>query len=167
MCCSDLSAGQGTSKSLELQYTDIFLSLFSVGVQTAREICESETFSARCRSNEVIMMTSAQYGRMRIGRCIRADLGYLGCATDVLYLADNRCSGKRQCDIRVPDGEFDDTSPCFKELKIYMEASYTCLRGEMVSFVQYQRKYCFGNISCSTIWVIMGPLILTIVGLDY
>ena len=40
---------------------------------------------------------------------MRADLGYLGCRSDVLNLADARCSGKIECDIRVPDGDFDRT----------------------------------------------------------
>ena len=61
---------------------------------------------------------------------MRADLGYLGCRSDVLNLADSRCSGRRDCDIRVPDGDFDITLPCFKELKIYLEASFDCVKGK-------------------------------------
>ena len=63
------------------------------------------------------------------GRCVEADLGYLGCAMDVLHLADKRCSGRRECAIRIPDAELDATKPCFKELKTYLEASYTCVPG--------------------------------------
>ena len=48
---------------------------------------------------------------------------------DILRLIDARCSGLRQCQIRIPDSEFDATKPCFKELKTYMEATYTCVQG--------------------------------------
>ncbi len=44
-----------------------FLCLFA-DVSRAREYCESEAFRARCRSNEVILMQSALYGRMRLGK---------------------------------------------------------------------------------------------------
>ncbi len=74
-----------------------------------------------------------------VGRCVEADLGYLGCAMDVLHLADKRCSGRRECQIRIPDAELDTTKPCFKELKTYLEASYTCVPGKMLH-IKYQFK---------------------------
>ena len=96
----------------------------------ANAYCESETFRAQCWPGHVIMMTSALYGRMRIGRCVEADLGYLGCQQSVLDLADRKCSGRQDCEIRIPDGDLDQTRPCYKELKVYLEADYTCLRGQ-------------------------------------
>ena len=74
-------------------------------------------------------MTSAMYGRMRIGRCVESDLGYLGCSSDILDLADRKCSGKKTCEIRIPDGDLDKVNTCYKELKVYLEASYRCVRG--------------------------------------
>ncbi len=59
-----------------------------------------------------------------------SDLGYVGCENDVLYLADKRCSGRRTCEITVPDAEMDATEPCLKELKYYLQANYTCQKGE-------------------------------------
>ena len=44
------------------------LLLFFLDISRAREYCESEAFRARCRSNEVILMQSALYGRMRLGK---------------------------------------------------------------------------------------------------
>ena len=35
-----------------------------------REYCNWETFSAQCKQGEVILMTTAKYGRMRLGRCV-------------------------------------------------------------------------------------------------
>ena len=57
------------------------------------------------------------------------DMGYLGCGEDVLHLADSRCSGRQQCQISIPDTEFETTEPCL-ELKSYLEISTTCLQGE-------------------------------------
>ncbi len=127
--------------------------------QNSREYCESENFHARCRFNEVIVLQTALYGRMRIGRCVKADLGYLGCATDVRPLADKKCSGRRECDIRVPNSEFDATKPCFHELKIYLEASYKCVQGQIAShyITCYDIAFyniTFHNITCCSLFVI-------------
>ena len=101
-----------------------------LGFHRIREYCESESFRPRCGSNEVIVMETATYGRMRLGRCVTTDLGYLGCSSNVMSIADSRCSGRRQCQVRIPDPEMDATQPCFKELKIYLTASYACIPGK-------------------------------------
>ncbi len=36
-----------------------------------REFCNWETFMANCTNGYVIQMTSARYGRMKFGRCIK------------------------------------------------------------------------------------------------
>ena len=97
------------------------------------EYCASETFQPRCPHNEVVVVISALYGRMRIGRCVQTDLGFLGCAMDVLSLTDQRCSGLQTCQIRLPDQIFDQTTPCFHELKTYLEVSYRCIPGRQRS----------------------------------
>ena len=75
------------------------------------------------------------YGRMSLGRCVEADLGYIGCSTDVLHLADKWCSGKRTCNIGVPNADLDNTQPCFKELKTYLQTDYRCVRGRQMAVV--------------------------------
>lgn len=94
------------------------------------DYCDTEVFRAECSEGEVIIMRKALYGRLKIGRCVEIDLGYIGCFSDVLLAADRRCSGKRVCEIRVPDAEFESTRPCLKELKTYLEASYECVQGK-------------------------------------
>ena len=96
-----------------------------------REFCQFQSFKAECPQGEVIMMTHARYGRMRLGRCVVADLGYVGCSTDVLHLADRKCSGRRKCEISVPDEAFDRISTCLTELTKYLEASYKCVKGKL------------------------------------
>ena len=75
----------------------------------------------------------ARYGRMRLGRCVEFDLGYIDCYTDVLTRLDKRCSGRRTCEVRIPDAEFEATGPCLKELKTYLEVSYRCVPGKLTS----------------------------------
>ena len=108
-----------------------------MSVNRHSEFCEFETFEAKCQEGEVIVMKSARYGRMRLGRCVEASLGFLGCSANVLELSDWKCSGRQECDIRIPDPDFDGTKPCYKELKMYLEASYSCLKGERILILQF------------------------------
>lgn len=94
-----------------------------------KEYCETDSFQAYCDDHSVIVMTSALYGRMKLGRCVKKDVGYLGCQSDVLDLMDARCSGRQSCQVRIPDPDLDQTKPCLEELKTYLEASYQCVHG--------------------------------------
>ncbi len=56
-----------------------------------REYCNWETFSAKCEAEgQVVLMTSAMYGRMRVGRCVQHSFDIegnphkLGCAEDII-----------------------------------------------------------------------------------
>jgi len=105
--------------------------------ESSREYCQLETFSPRCPShNDVIVITSATFGRMRVGRCIDADSltdnlrDTLGCQADVIDYVTRQCSGKTLCDIFVPNRELLSTRPCSNQLTMYLEASYSCLSGQ-------------------------------------
>src|SRR5688572_6772335 len=92
-------------------------------VGAIEEYCLHESFQPRCMKNEVILMKSATYGRMRIGRCITSkgieergpqvlqDPRYLGCSLNVLDILDRKCSGKTQCEIRVHDIAQENVTP--------------------------------------------------------
>jgi len=97
----------------------------------ADDYCQWEKFTAACDSvaDELIVMESARYGRMQLGRCIKYDLGFIGCSADALALADSLCSGRRRCEIALPNEAFDRINPCLSELKSYLTASYSCVRG--------------------------------------
>ena len=83
-------------------------------------------------------MDVALYGRRQVGRCIRAsdveELGgerYIGCYTDVISLVDGRCSGKAECEIRIPDPVLQKETKCpLQSLAMYMEAGYSCVEGK-------------------------------------
>ena len=93
------------------------------------EYCAGENFEAKCGENEVIVIEKASYGRMRIGKCVKRDFGYLGCQADILYHMDRLCSGKRECKlIKIPDQTLRDTRPC-SELESYIHASHFCQKG--------------------------------------
>ena len=57
------------------------------------------------------------------------DNRYLGCAVDVLSLADQWCSGRQSCQIPIPNSALRRTQPCPKDIKSYFEASYRCQPG--------------------------------------
>jgi len=100
-----------------------------------REICDAETFHPACAEGEVVVMTDARYGRMSIGRCVRTDYGYVGCWVDVLGYMDSACSGRRSCELRIPDQGLKNAiaasdNRCPREFKTYLNASYDCFEGK-------------------------------------
>jgi len=98
------------------------------------EYCAFEYFNASCRSpTERIYIRSAQYGRMRVGRCVKVDLGYLGCAADVRHVIESRCSGRRRCSVAVADDELRTRSPCPTDVTWYLQVSYACVTGQLIN----------------------------------
>ena len=85
-------------------------------------------------------MEKASYGRMKLGKCVTKDLGYVGCSTDVLAETDRFCSGRRACEFRVNYHLRDSVKgqkrlPCLDgALASYLEASYHCIGGKLVFF---------------------------------
>ncbi|ESO06136.1 hypothetical protein HELRODRAFT_160282 [Helobdella robusta] len=80
----------------------------------------------------VILMTSAKFGRMRMGRCIGE--GYsLGCSKDVLPYMDMMCSGRKFCNVSVRN--LVDIHPCQRDFASYLEAKYVCVEVILYNFV--------------------------------
>ncbi len=87
MCGGNLrQTGKRPSNRLFRGHNQVFLA----DSDLRREYCNWETFSATCERNQVVLMTSAHYGRMRLGRCVQKtydDQGNqhrLGCAEDII-----------------------------------------------------------------------------------
>jgi hypothetical protein len=78
----------------------------------------------------VIKVGYAKYGRIRVGRCVKTDYGHVGCASDVVKILDAKCSGRRRCEVTLPNTDLDKTKPCPREFKTYLEANFTCEKGE-------------------------------------
>lgn len=84
----------------------------------------------RCAVGEVLVISHARYGRMRISRCVREHFGYVDCSVDVVDVLDRHCSGRQSCSIRVLDDNFDNVRPCHDDLKSYLEVRHQCLKGQ-------------------------------------
>ena len=57
-------------------------------------------FQAKCNSDEAVVIQTALYGRMNIGRCVTRNYGNIGCAIEVKSLLDEKCSGRHSCEVR-------------------------------------------------------------------
>jgi hypothetical protein len=89
------------------------------------DYCQWESFDVTCQQDEVIVMQSAVFGRMTLGRCAKVNYGHLGCHVDVMAHMDDRCSGRRNCTVKIYD-ELRKYSVCPEDVNSYLEASYTC-----------------------------------------
>ena len=96
-------------------------------------------FEAKCSTGDVIVMTHARFGQMRVGRCLPGDLGYLGCGADVMYMFHERCSGLQGCRVLVGGTEMGERSTCMPGLLQYLEAGYRCRKGKTTLFVDISK----------------------------
>jgi len=121
---------------LDVQYCAVYIT----DGWPVEEYCTGETFRPRCAGgkSDVIVVLSAQYGRRRFGRCLKKQAGrvsgmddpmFLGCSADVKDIIDRHCSGRSECDVRINDQNFEAVKPCYDDLKMHLEASFTCVRG--------------------------------------
>ena len=109
-------------------------------VCAGNEFCHLETFRARCQHGDVVVMETALFGRMRVGRCLASDAYLtalqqldpttLGCSANVLGYVDRVCSGRSACDISVANSDLHEFRPCPGQLTMYLEATYSCLTGQ-------------------------------------
>jgi hypothetical protein len=97
-------------------------------VPELREYCFPQIFNESCGEGEVMLMEAARYGRMKQGRCLNSDYK-IGCWADVLPQVDRMCSGRRSCQINIPDTTLHMLQPCPKDVFAYLEASYNCVKG--------------------------------------
>lgn len=121
-----------------------FVSALHLGVRplsVLKEYCPDEILSASCADDEVLVVRSAVYGRMRSSRCVRNN-GHDGggggghpavCRANVLRHADRLCSGRRSCRVHVVDSAFGNPTPCYQSssAKMYLEIIYECLKVTM------------------------------------
>ena len=122
-----------------LMLCNLFYLYFSAGPQ---EFCHLETFNASCPHDTVIVMQSARYGRMKVGNCVKRNLGYVGCAVDVMRYMDAHCSGRSSCRVSIVDLAKTDMKPCPEDVTSYLEASYQCLPGTLCwCYCYFKNKY--------------------------
>ena len=63
---------------------------YSLSSGLERDYCNWETFTAHCQPNQVVLMTTAKYGRMKLGRCVpltydaAGEPSVIGCEEDII-----------------------------------------------------------------------------------
>ena len=103
----------------------------------AEEYCNHEVFRPECGRDEVIKMHRAEFGRGRMGRCIREEEatfdekfmqlpGFHNCSADVRFLLEPRCAGRQQCSVAV--AKIKVHTGCHKSFRYYLEASHSCVK---------------------------------------
>ena len=58
-----------------------------------------EYFNPQCQPGEILLMRSAFYGRMNVGRCLPTDYGNMGCQANVFSVLDETCTEKQKCNV--------------------------------------------------------------------
>lgn len=103
----------------------------STGVRgsSVREFCDWETANASCPGrDELVIVRSARYGRLRLNRCAAKSYGNLGCGADVTAMFAGTCSARRSCQVAVISLHGIHTT-CPSDLKAYVELTYDCVKG--------------------------------------
>ena len=130
------SPRQRAVKRVCVCYGIVTLTYMSLVLDGMQDYCQFETFEPRCWRSEVVVIKQAFYGRRRASRCMETEYEefaqnprYFGCSADVTAILHTRCSGKKQCEVRVFDPELANTKPCASGLMMFLEASYSCVEG--------------------------------------
>ena len=93
------------------------------------EFCDWETANATCPGrDELVVVRSARYGRLRLNRCAAKSYGNLGCGADVTAMFASTCSARRSCHVTVISLHGIHTT-CPSDLKAYVELTYDCVKG--------------------------------------
>ena len=101
--------------------------MINIFLLSGMEVCTAEFFDANCASDEAIIVTSARYGRMHIGRCAQRDFGYLGCNNDALPAFDNQCSGRTSCSVIISNDLWQSgDESCPEVVTGHVDIEYTC-----------------------------------------
>ena len=68
---------------------------------------------------------------MKIGPCVKENLGFLGCNRDVTSLMASKCSGRQRCEVSVQDQALHDSNPCSRDATYSLEVTYKCMSGRL------------------------------------
>jgi len=99
---------------------------------SVREFCDWETANATCPGrDELVIVRSARYGRLRLNRCAAKSYGNLGCGADVTAMFAGTCSARRSCHVAVISLHGIHTT-CPSDLKAYVELTYDCVKGSFL-----------------------------------
>ena len=83
---------------------------------------------------------------MKFGKCVKEeqqfksmwnDPQYLGCSKEVLSFVSKHCTGKRDCQLKVSDPELEKYGSCYASLKMYLDVSHTCIKGNHLGVLEH------------------------------
>ena len=106
-----------------------FVTARSNHVVGSTDYCPAEYFNVSCSAGRVLLMQSAQYGRMAPGRCVGFGYGHIGCSVNVLTYMHARCTARTRCVVYVADPSLHKMNPCPRDLTAYLRAKYACVPG--------------------------------------
>ena len=148
------------------------------------EYCHGEVFNASCGPGRTVVVTSAMYGRMGIGRCIPTNDGHLGCHVDVTHIMNSRCSGQQFCEIVIPDEQWD-RDMCRPDAVKFLAASFNCeppfetrksnyitsyhfgTNGDFIINVKFDHLYCYDAIIHCDFYINILEMVILIATLLY
>lgn len=108
----------------------------------SRDYCLLDTFNATCGIDEVVVMETAWFGRLYIGRCVPREYD-MGCKANVLPNVDAQCSGLQQCKMEVTELSRQGVRPCPEGAMPFLEAAYRCIKG-LLKILCY---HCISTVS--------------------
>lgn len=102
------------------------------------DLCQYEIFQPGCQNGEVIVIESAKYGRMDVGKCVELDEkhsedpSWIGCFVDVTDVLRRKCSARSECSVPIKDKDLEiKERPCYKGLMTYLNVKYQCMTGKI------------------------------------
>ena len=87
-----------------------------------------EEVTLTCPEHEIILVKSATYGRMQLGRCISREFE-MGCKVDVTSVLEGLCSGRHHCQTSVRELILI-AQPCPQDFTSYLEVTFICMPGK-------------------------------------
>ncbi|ELT91193.1 hypothetical protein CAPTEDRAFT_207721 [Capitella teleta] len=90
-------------------------------------VCRGDNVRFSCGQGQVVLMTSALYGRMASSTCIDHYPGAMDCSSNVLPQMDAMCSGRPNCSLTLTENRFGENNLCHHGYDAYLTVSYQCV----------------------------------------
>ena len=131
LVCPSFLVDVSDRKSIQVQFEIIFNEVYKKFAAVSTEDCSHEDYAIQCQYDEKLVITKANYGHIRQGRCAKVDFGRFGCFVDVTAFMESKCFMQRSCTVRMLDVVDNNIlPPCAEGLANFMDASHICVKGE-------------------------------------
>src|SRR6218665_2404945 len=116
----------------------IYIYTFTAECDVTKEACVWETFKANCSGNQFLVVEKALFGRFRSSRCFNLTRNEGPCHSDVLLFAERRCSGRRDCTIKLTNENLKlFPSNCSVYSPKSLQIAYKCIEGKNFLVIPY------------------------------